>query len=128
MRHQCTIRLTSARGAAEIPLPFLEIKRNKEAKQMTKAEELENVILGQIELLGDDSVFDDGEKLDRLIRRSDAMSELSENWIKIQQMKADEKRLRIEAVRVMYSVACGDRNEDNSVKEFLGIGSKGSAE
>lgn len=56
---------------------------------MTKAEELENVILGQIELLGDDSVFDDGEKLDRLIRRSDAMSALSENWIKIQQMKAD---------------------------------------
>lgn len=95
---------------------------------MTKAEELENVILGQIELLGDDSVFDDGEKLDRLIRRSSAMSELSENWIKIQQMKADEKRLRIEAVRVMYSVACGDRKEDNSVKEFLGIGSKGASE
>lgn len=95
---------------------------------MTKAEELENVILEQIELLGDDSVFDDGEKLDRLIRRSSAMSELSENWIKIQQMKADEKRLRIEAVKVMHSVASGDRNEDNSVKEFLGIESKGAAE
>lgn len=95
---------------------------------MTKAEELENVILEQIELLGDDSVFDDGEKLDRLIRRSNAMSELSENWIKIQQMKADEKRLRIEAVKVMHDVACGDRNEDNSVKNFLGIESKGAAE
>ena len=107
---------------------FLETKRNKGAKQMTKAEELENVILEQIELLGDDSVFDDGEKLDRLIRRSSAMSELSENWIKIQQMKADEKRLRIEAVRVMYSVACGDRGEDNSVRNYLGIEYKGTAE
>lgn len=95
---------------------------------MTKAEELENVILGQIELLGDDSVFDDGEKFDKLIRRSDAMSELSENWIKIQQTKADEKRLRIEAVRVMYSVACGDRGEDSSVRKFLGIENKGAAE
>lgn len=95
---------------------------------MTKAEELENVILGQIELLGDDSVFDDGEKFDRLIRRSDAMSELSENWIKIQQVKADEKRLRIEAVKVMYDVACGDRNDDKAVRKFLGIESKGEAE
>lgn len=95
---------------------------------MTKAEELENVILGQIELLGDDSVIDDGERFDRLIRRSDAMSELSKSWIEIQRTKADEKRLRIEAVRVMHSVASGDRNEDNSVKEFLGIESKGAAE
>ena len=95
---------------------------------MTKAEELENVILEQIELLGDDSVFDDGERFDRLIRRSNAMSELSENWIKIQQTKADEKRLRIEAVRVMYSVACGDRDEDSSVRKFLGIESRGPAE
>lgn len=95
---------------------------------MTKAEELENVILGQIELLGDDSVFDDGEQLDRLIRRSDAMSELSKGWIEIQKLKADEKRLRIEAVKVMYSVACGDRKEDLSIKNFLGIESKGAEE
>ena len=95
---------------------------------MTKAEELENVILGQIELLGDDSVIDDGERFDRLIRRSNAMSELSENWIKIQQTKADEKRLRIEAVRVMHSVMCGDRDEDSSVRNFLGIEYKGTAE
>lgn len=95
---------------------------------MTKAEELENVILGQIELLGDDSVFDDGEKFDRLIRRSNAMSELSENWIKIQQAKADEKRLRIEAVKVMHDVACGDRSDDKTVRNFLGIDSKGAAE
>ena len=107
---------------------FLETKRNKGAKQMTKAEELENVILGQIELLGDDSVIDDGERFDRLIRRSDAMSELSKSWIEIQRTKAEEKRLRIESVRVMHSVMCGDRGEDNSVRNYLGIEYKGTAE
>lgn len=89
---------------------------------MAKVEELENAILNQIELLSDDSIFNDGEAFDRLIKRSNAISDLSKSWIQVQQTKTDEKRVKIEAVKVMHECSVGIPMDDKSVKSYLGIG------
>lgn len=88
---------------------------------MAKVEELENAILSQIELLSDDSIFNDSENFDKLIKRSNAISELSKSWIQVQQTKTDEKRVKIEAVKVMYECSSGILKDDKSVKSYLGI-------
>lgn len=88
---------------------------------MAKVEELENAILSQIELLSDDSIFNDSENFDKLIKRSNAISELSKSWIQVQQTKTDEKRVKIEAVKVMYECSNGIPKDDKSVKSYLGI-------
>lgn len=89
---------------------------------MAKVEELENAILNQIELLSDDSIFNDGEAFDKLIKRSNAISDLSRSWIQVQQTKTDEKRVKIEAVKVMHECSVGIPTDDKSVKSYLGIG------
>lgn len=64
-----------------------------------KIDELESTLLDQIEKLNQDDVMTNPEEADRLIARSKAMSDLTDNIIEIQKVKIDAQRVRIEAVK-----------------------------
>ena len=83
--------------------------------------ELENALLDQIEKLNDDSIMKDAESCKTIIERSKAMSELTDSFIEIQKTKLEEKKVRIEAVRVMHNTSVGFKGEDEKVQKFLGI-------
>lgn len=80
-----------------------------------KIEELEATLLDQIEKLNQDDIMDKPEEADRLIARSKAMSDLTDNIIEIQKVKIDAQRVKIEAVKVVQD-ACGLGYEN-----YLGI-------
>ena len=80
-----------------------------------KIDELESTLLDQIEKLNQDDVMTAPEEADRLIARSKAMSDLTDNIIEIQKVKIDAQRVRIEAVKVAQD-ACGLGYEN-----YLGI-------
>ena len=80
-----------------------------------KIDELESTLLDQIEKLNQDDVMTTPEEADRLIARSKAMSDLTDNIIEIQKVKIDAQRVRIEAVKVAQD-ACGLGYEN-----YLGI-------
>lgn len=80
-----------------------------------KIDELETTLLDQIEKLNQDDVMTNPEEADRLIARSKAMSDLTDNIIEIQKVKIDAQRVRIEAVKVAQD-ACGLGYEN-----YLGI-------
>ena len=80
-----------------------------------KIDELEVTLLDQIEKLNQDDVMTTPEEADRLIARSKAMSDLTDNIIEIQKVKIDAQRVRIEAVKVAQD-ACGLGYEN-----YLGI-------
>lgn len=80
-----------------------------------KIEELEATLLDQIEKLNQDDIMDKPEEADRLIARSKAMSDLTDNIIEIQKIKIDAQRVKIEAVKVVQD-ACGLGYEN-----YLGI-------
>ena len=80
-----------------------------------KKEELEATLLDQIEKLNQDDIMDKPEEADRLIARSKAMSDLTDNIIEIQKVKIDAQRVKIEAVKVVQD-ACGLGYEN-----YLGI-------
>lgn len=80
-----------------------------------KIDELETTLLDQIEKLNQDDVMTTPEEADRLIARSKAMSDLTDNIIEIQKVKIDAQRVRIEAVKVAQD-ACGLGYEN-----YLGI-------
>lgn len=80
-----------------------------------KIDELEATLLDQIEKLNQDDVMTSPEEADRLIARSKAMSDLTDNIIEIQKVKIDAQRVRIEAVKVAQD-ACGLGYEN-----YLGI-------
>ena len=65
-----------------------------------KIDELESTLLDQIEKLNQDDVMTAPEEADRLIARSKAMSDLTDNIIEIQKVKIDAQRVKIEAVKV----------------------------
>lgn len=71
-----------------------------------KIEELEATLLDQIEKLNQDDIMDKPEEADRLIARSKAMSDLTDNIIEIQKVKIDAQRVKIEAVKIVQD-ACG---------------------
>lgn len=56
---------------------------------MTKFEELENAILGQIGMLNDNSVMSSKEDAEQLIERSKAISSLADSFIGISRLKLD---------------------------------------
>lgn len=56
---------------------------------MTKFEELENAILGQIGMLNDNSVMASKEDAEQLIERSKAISSLADSFIGISRLKLD---------------------------------------
>ncbi len=80
-----------------------------------KIEELEATLLDQIEKLNQDDIMDKPEEADRLIARSKAMSDLTDNIIEIQKVKIDAQRVKIEAVKIVQD-ACGLGYEN-----YLGI-------
>ena len=80
-----------------------------------KIDERESTLLDQIEKLNQDDVMTSPEEADRLIARSKAMSDLTDNIIEIQKVKIDAQRVRIEAVKVAQD-ACGLGYEN-----YLGI-------
>lgn len=80
-----------------------------------KIEELEATLLDQIEKLNQDDIMDKPEDADRLIARSKAMSDLTDNIIEIQKVKIDAQRVKIEAVKIVQD-ACGLGYEN-----YLGI-------
>lgn len=87
----------------------------------TKVEELEDIILGQIGMLNDTSVMAK-EESQELIDRSKTIEGLANSFIDIQKVKLDAEKTKIEAVKVAYSTAVGIPKEDNSVRQYLGIG------
>ncbi|MBR5775393.1 MAG: hypothetical protein IKY42_03915 [Bacteroidaceae bacterium] len=56
---------------------------------MTKFEELENAILGQIGMLNDNSVMASKEDAEQLIERSKAIASLSDSFIGVNRLKLD---------------------------------------
>lgn len=80
-----------------------------------KIEELEATLLDQIEKLNQDDIMDKPEEADRLIARSKAMSDLTDNIIEIQKVKIDAQRVKIEAVKIVQD-SCGLGYEN-----YLGI-------
>lgn len=54
---------------------------------MTRLEELENVLLNQIEMLDDESSFKDTEEVELAVKKTKAISDLTANYIGIQQLK-----------------------------------------
>ena len=80
-----------------------------------KIEELESTLLDQIEKINKDDIMDKPEEADRLIARSKAMSDLTDNIIEIQKVKIDAQRVKIEAVKIVQD-ACGLGYEN-----YLGI-------
>lgn len=80
-----------------------------------RIDELEATLLDQIEKLNQDDIMDKPEEADRLIARSKAMSDLTDNIIEIQKVKIDAQRVKIEAVKVAQE-SCGLGYEN-----YLGI-------
>lgn len=56
---------------------------------MNGFKELENALLDQIEKLNDDSIGNDQEEIERIIKRSDAMSKLADSYVSLNRMKLD---------------------------------------
>ena len=88
---------------------------------MTKVEELENVILGQIEALGDLSVMENKDEAKELIERSKVMADLTGSYIDIQKTKLEAQRVKIDSIRCMHETAIGIGKADEGVKKYLGI-------
>lgn len=82
--------------------------------------ELETTLLDQIEKLNQDDVCNASkDELNSLIERSKAMSDLTKNYVELQKVKIDSKRVTIEAVKL----ACGDGN-GYMYEKVLGIEDK----
>ena len=75
---------------------------------MTKFEELENAILGQIGMLNDNSVMSSKEDAEQLIERSKAISSLADSFIGL-------NRLKLEVVKEM------NQNGNPGYEKYLGI-------
>lgn len=58
------------------------------AKKMS-IKELEDVLLNQIEILNDDSIGDDAEKVKQMIDRSQSIANLTNAYIGVQRVKLD---------------------------------------
>ena len=86
---------------------------------MNQISELEKVILDQIEKLNQDDVCATEDESRQLIERSKAISDLTNAFMKIQDTKLDEQRLKIEAVKVVSDKAFGLKFEN-----YLGIEDK----
>ena len=93
---------------------------------MDKIEELEERLLGQIGMLNDCSVMATKEDTEMLINRSRCMVDLADNYIELQKTKLEDKRLKIEAVKVMHRASeMFNGKEDKNVMSYLGIESVG---
>jgi hypothetical protein len=75
---------------------------------MSKFEELENAILGQIGMLNDNSVMSSKEDAEQLIERSKAISTLANSFIGV-------NRLKLDVVKEM------NRNGNPGYEKYLGI-------
>ena len=75
---------------------------------MTKFEELENAILGQIGMLNDNSVMSKKEDAEQLIERSKAIASLADSFIGV-------NRLKLDIVKEM------ERNGKSVYEKYLGI-------
>ena len=82
---------------------------------MTKIEELENVLLNQIELLNDDSLLENKEKAELAIKKSKSISDLTNSFIGLRNSESEEKRLKIDMVKIAMSA------EGYSFQKYLGI-------
>ena len=61
----------------------------KTAIKMTRFDELENVLLNQIEMLNDESIYTDKESATIAIEKSKAISDLTGNFTELQKVKLD---------------------------------------
>ena len=91
---------------------------------MTKTEELEERILGQIGMLNDLSTTHSKEESTELIERSKVMAELTKSYIEVQKTKIEEKKVKVEAVRVFHECSTGFKVPDERVEKYLGIASE----
>ncbi len=54
-----------------------------------RIKELEETLLDQIEKLNDDSILEDEEKSEQLVKRSKAISDLTNSFVELNRMKLD---------------------------------------
>lgn len=82
---------------------------------MNYFDEIERTLVGEIEALADPAPDETPEARAAAVEKAHAISELTNSFIKLQDTRLDEMRLRIEAVKV------ATKDEGYNYQKYLGI-------